>query len=134
MNHVHYKTFLHRYIVSVDNKFQITYLLWKRGQSISTKIVMQLTEEHSLRDFRHTGSYTVILQLCVLSTFDDLNVILPCIACDSAISSTNSTSCTNELFLHFIRRKFWIKIVEVDIYLRTFFRYNFMYCDQFRAS
>jgi hypothetical protein len=24
--------------------------------------------------------------------------------------------------------------VEVDIYLRTFFRYNFMYCDQFRAS
>ena len=33
-------------IVSVDNKFRKSYLLWKRGQSISTETVMQFTEEH----------------------------------------------------------------------------------------
>ena len=31
MTHVHSATFLHRYIVSFDNKFRKTYLLWKRG-------------------------------------------------------------------------------------------------------
>jgi hypothetical protein len=45
MNHVHSVIFLHRYIVSVDNKFRKTYLLWKRGQSISTETVMQFTED-----------------------------------------------------------------------------------------
>ena len=45
MNHVHSVAFLHRYIVSVDNKFRKTYLLGKRGQSISTETVMQFTEE-----------------------------------------------------------------------------------------
>jgi len=29
MNHVHSVAFLHRYIVSADNKFRKTYLLWK---------------------------------------------------------------------------------------------------------
>jgi hypothetical protein len=51
MNHVHSVTFLHRYIVSVDNKFRKTYLLWKRGQSISTETVMQFTEEHVNKRF-----------------------------------------------------------------------------------
>jgi hypothetical protein len=37
MNHVHSVTFLHRYIISIDNKFRKTYLLGKRGQSISKK-------------------------------------------------------------------------------------------------
>ena len=46
VNHVHSVTFLHRYMVSVDNKFRKTYLLWKCGQSISTETVMQFTEEH----------------------------------------------------------------------------------------
>ena len=59
MNHVHSVTFLHRYIVSVDNKFRKTYLLWKRGQSISTETVMQFTEEHVNKRFQVTGSYTV---------------------------------------------------------------------------
>ena len=45
-------TFLHRYIVSVDNKFQKTYLVWKRGQSISTETVMQFTEEHVNKRFQ----------------------------------------------------------------------------------
>ena len=46
MNHVHSVTFLHRYIVSVDNKFRKTYLLWKRGQSISTDIQPHLKLEN----------------------------------------------------------------------------------------
>ena len=42
MNHVHFVTF----DVSVDNKFWKTYLLWKRGQSISTETEMLFAEEH----------------------------------------------------------------------------------------
>jgi hypothetical protein len=61
MNHVHSVTFLHRYIVSVDNKFRKTYLLWKRGQSISTETVMQFTEEHVNKRFQaHRFLYCVI--------------------------------------------------------------------------
>ena len=52
MNHVHSVTFLHRYIVSVDNKFRKSYLLWKRGQSISIETVMQFTEEHVNKIFQ----------------------------------------------------------------------------------
>ena len=52
MNHVHSVTFFHRYIVPVDNKFRKTYLLWKRGQSISTETVMQFTEEHANKRFQ----------------------------------------------------------------------------------
>jgi hypothetical protein len=44
MNHVHSVAFIYRYIVSVDNKFQKTYLLGKRWQAISTETVMQFTE------------------------------------------------------------------------------------------
>ena len=39
-------------IVSVDNKFRKTYLLWKRGQSISTETVVQFTEEHVNKRFQ----------------------------------------------------------------------------------
>jgi hypothetical protein len=52
MNHVHSVTFLHRYIVFVDNKFRKTCLLWKRWQSISTETVMQFTEDHDNRRFQ----------------------------------------------------------------------------------
>jgi hypothetical protein len=52
MNHVHSVTFFHRYIVSVDNRFPKSYLLWKRGQSISTETVMLFTEEHFNKIFQ----------------------------------------------------------------------------------
>jgi hypothetical protein len=53
MKHVHSVAFfLHRYNVSVENKFRKTYLLWKRGQSNSTETVMQFIEEHVNKRFQ----------------------------------------------------------------------------------
>jgi hypothetical protein len=49
MNHVHSVTFLHRYIVSVDNKF------WKTLKALavdSTETVMQFTEDHVNKRFQ----------------------------------------------------------------------------------
>jgi hypothetical protein len=66
MNHVHSVTFLHRYIVSVDNKFRKTDLFWKHGQSISTKTALsgyQNVNEHltiSLSNCQRTSHYPVI--------------------------------------------------------------------------
>ena len=74
MNHVHYVTFLHRYIVSVDNTFRKTYLFWKHGQSISSKTVMQFTEEHVNKRFQpHRFLYCVYIifgeKICLWDAF-----------------------------------------------------------------
>jgi hypothetical protein len=71
MNHVHFVTFLHRYIVSVDNKFRKIYQLWKRGHSISTETVMQFTEEHVNKRFQaHMFLYCVMTHRVQVERWD----------------------------------------------------------------
>jgi hypothetical protein len=74
MNHVHSVTFLHRYIVSVVNKFRKTsYLSIINSEKLTCfeivgsryppKPYCSLQKSTSIRDCRRTGSYTVRLAL-----------------------------------------------------------------------
>ena len=87
MNHVHFVTFLHRYIVSVYNKFRKTYLLWKRGQSISTETVMQFTEEHVNKIFQaHRFLYCDQIVLILLTEANlDLYILTSLSYMDSSV-------------------------------------------------